>query len=229
MLPRASWLLTLAISTLVHGLIYDPELVDYNLNTQQNATDPLDYWGQRDTKSFNYTPSPENWRFPVYTLFLDRWVNGDPTNDNANGTIYEQDPHSNQMRHGGDLQGLVDSLDYISGMGIKAIYIAGSIFINQPWGADSYSVGLPSHRSARGKIDDTQAEAVLTSRSTAARPDTIGFPLRDIGRMAGRRRRDTQGGDVCHPRQHHVHVSACLIPLQPRGSLVSLVGGKPSV
>ncbi|KAH8912430.1 hypothetical protein BR93DRAFT_922389, partial [Coniochaeta sp. PMI_546] len=48
------------------------------------------------------------------------------------------------MRHGGDLQGLVDSLDYIAGMGVKAIYIAGSIFINQPWGADSYSVSIPS-------------------------------------------------------------------------------------
>lgn len=43
------------------------------------------------------------------------------------------------MRHGGDLKGLVDSLDYIQGMGIEAIYIAGTPFINQPWGADGYS------------------------------------------------------------------------------------------
>jgi alpha-1,3-glucan synthase len=55
----------------------------------------------------------------MYTLFIDRWVNGDPTNDNANGTLFEHDPASNQMRHGGDIQGLVDSLDYIQGMGIK--------------------------------------------------------------------------------------------------------------
>jgi glycosidase len=44
-----------------------------------------------------------------------------------------------QLRHGGDLQGLVDSLDYLQGMGIKGIYIAGSPFINQPWVSDSYS------------------------------------------------------------------------------------------
>ncbi|EFW15163.1 hypothetical protein CPSG_08351 [Coccidioides posadasii str. Silveira] len=43
------------------------------------------------------------------------------------------------MRHGGDVLGLVDSLDYISGMGIKGIYIAGTILINEPWGADGYS------------------------------------------------------------------------------------------
>lgn len=44
-----------------------------------------------------------------------------------------------QLRHGGDLQGLIDSLDYISGMGVRGIYIAGSPMINAPWGADMYS------------------------------------------------------------------------------------------
>lgn len=44
-----------------------------------------------------------------------------------------------QLRHGGDLQGLIDSLDYIAGMGVKALYIAGGPMINQPWGADMYS------------------------------------------------------------------------------------------
>jgi alpha-1,3-glucan synthase len=117
---RTAWLLTLVQQlTLVLGLRYDPDptIAPYNLNTNQSATDPLDYWGQRD--GHTYTTSPGNWRFPIYTLFLDRYVNGDPTNDNANGTIFEQDVLSNQLRHGGDLQGLVDSLDYIQGMGIK--------------------------------------------------------------------------------------------------------------
>jgi hypothetical protein len=40
-------------------------------------------------------------------------------NDDINGTVYERDPQSNQLRHGGDLAGLIDSLDYIQGMGIK--------------------------------------------------------------------------------------------------------------
>ncbi|KAK3392778.1 alpha amylase [Podospora didyma] len=141
MLPSA-WLLKtfvyLSAVTLVCGLRYDASLAAYNLNQNRTAINPLDYAGGRED-GFNYTRSPTNWRFPTYTIFLDRWVNGDPSNDNANGTIFEQDIYSNQLRHGGDLQGLIDSLDYIQGMGIKAIYIAGSIFINQPWGADSYS------------------------------------------------------------------------------------------
>ena len=46
-------------------------------------------------------------------------VNGDPNNDNSNGTYFEHDIQSNQMRHGGDVQGLLDSLDYLQGMGIR--------------------------------------------------------------------------------------------------------------
>ena len=50
---------------------------------------------------------------------LDRFVNGDPNNDDINGTYFEHDPRSNQMRHGGDIQGLINTLDYIQGVGFK--------------------------------------------------------------------------------------------------------------
>ncbi|KAM7188404.1 hypothetical protein V8F33_010655 [Rhypophila sp. PSN 637] len=135
----AATLLTLLASaaTLVNGLRFDPAYVDYNLNTNEQATDPLEYSASRP--GHTYFPSPENWRFPFYTIFLDRLADGDPTNNDINGTVYEQDITSNQLRHGGDIQGLIDSLDYIQGMGMKGIYIAGSPFINLPWGVDSYS------------------------------------------------------------------------------------------
>jgi alpha-1,3-glucan synthase len=132
-------LLLCALATLVQGLKWDDQFADYNLNQNREATNPLDYAGNRPTGWKGHT-SPPDWRMPTYTLFLDRFANGDPSNDNANDTIFEQDITSNQLRHGGDLQGLIDSLDYIQGMGIKVIYIAGSPFINLPWGVDSYSV-----------------------------------------------------------------------------------------
>lgn len=98
---------------------YDPSLTQYNLNENQTATNPADYWGSWPDHEGEYFPSPDNWRFPFYTIFLDRFVNGDPTNDNINGTLFEHDLNSNQMRHGGDVAGLVDTLDYLQGMGIK--------------------------------------------------------------------------------------------------------------
>ena len=85
---------------------YDEQWVDYNLNTNKNAQHPGEYTA---TPRSSFHPSPDNWRFPFYTLFLDRFVNGDPSNDNINGTLFEHDLSSTQMRHGGDVAGLVDS------------------------------------------------------------------------------------------------------------------------
>lgn len=109
--------LILHLSTLASCWPYDEKLIPYNLNENETATNPAEYWGE--WPNHTYFPSPENWRFPIYTLFLDRFVNGDPTNDNINGTLFEHDLNSNQMRHGGDVAGLVDALDYLQGMGIK--------------------------------------------------------------------------------------------------------------
>lgn len=53
--------------------------------------------------------------------------------------LQEVDHMANQLRHGGDLQGFIDSLDYIQSMGIKGLYLAGSAFINLPWASDGYS------------------------------------------------------------------------------------------
>jgi alpha-1,3-glucan synthase len=102
---------------LVSSLKFDVQEIDYNLNENTKALNPLDYSGE--WPNHHYHPSPTNWRFPFYTLFLDRFVNGNPSNDDANGTAFEHDPMSNQFRHGGDLAGLVDTLDYIQGFGIK--------------------------------------------------------------------------------------------------------------
>lgn len=96
---------------------YDERLTKYNLNENKSAKAPIDYWGA--WPDHKYHPSPDNWRMPTYTIFLDRISNGDPTNDNINGTAFEHVVNSNQMRHGGDLEGLLDTLDYIQGMGFK--------------------------------------------------------------------------------------------------------------
>jgi len=111
-----SFLFTLfAASTL--ALPYIPEYEAHNLNQNKTATSPLEYWGEWPDHQFH--SSPENWRMPFYSLFLDRFVNGDPSNDNSNGTAFEVDMLSTQLRVGGDIAGLVDTLDYLQGMGIK--------------------------------------------------------------------------------------------------------------
>ncbi|EEH18163.2 hypothetical protein PABG_00726 [Paracoccidioides brasiliensis Pb03] len=179
-LVGVSWTL---FATTAKSWPYDPALVGYNLNENKTATNPADYWGEWE--NHDYFPSPSNWRFPFYTLFLDRWVNGDPTNDNINGTTFEHDLNSNQMRHGGDVQGLVDSLDYLQGMGIKGIYLAGTILMNQPWGADGYSALdttlLDQHFGTLQTVRDAITEIhrrgmyVLMDNTVATLGDLIGF------------------------------------------------------
>ena len=115
---------------------------------------------------------------------LDRFVNGDPNNDDINGTYFEHDLRSNQMRHGGDIRGLQNTLDYIQGAGFKVklvvfgtmclvdsaqgLYLAGSPFINLPWEYDGYSpvdlTLLDQHwgilRDWRELIDDIHARGM---------------------------------------------------------------------
>lgn len=110
-------LLLSCLSLSIAALRYDPGHEGWNLNLNQTATDPLDYWGEWENHSFH--PSPKNWRIPFYVLTLDRYVDGDPTNNEANGTTFEHDWTSNQFRFGGDTKGMMNNLDYLQGMGIK--------------------------------------------------------------------------------------------------------------
>lgn len=116
---QSFFLSTILFAYSCRSLPHIPEYEAYNLNQNKTAVNPLDYWGEWTDHKFH--PSPENWRMPFYSLFLDRFVNGDPSNDNSNGTAFEVDILSTQMRAGGDISGLVDSLDYLQGMGIKVM------------------------------------------------------------------------------------------------------------
>ena len=134
--------LSAALGLLVAASPYREELEKYNINTNKDATDPLDY---STDKLDSYMPSPDNWRaLPVYTILMDKYADGDPTNNDFFGTPYEQDYRETQMRYGGDLKGLVSKLDYLQGMGIRVIFISGTPFLNMIWQADSAFSCFPS-------------------------------------------------------------------------------------
>ena len=152
------------------ALRYDPAYVGHNLNENQTAVHPLDYWGEWANHTYN--PSPTNWRFPFYTLFLDRFVNGDPENDNANGTMFEHDPSQTQLRHGGDIMGLMDSLDYLQGMGIRGVYLAGSAFMNLPWQADGMFTDHISPLFKAGLRDQCNSLQHFTQASLLCDPES---------------------------------------------------------
>ena len=72
-----------------------------------------------------------DWRnATVYFVLTDRFANGDRTNDDQGQGEY--DPSTVARYSGGDLQGLIDRLDYVQGLGATAVWITPPV-ANQWW------------------------------------------------------------------------------------------------
>ncbi len=97
-----------------------------------------------DNPSFQYTPSPADWRdVNVYQIFTDRFHDGDPSNNNARtmraGTGWYGEQTSGKSWHnssnssnanerhlaqGGDWEGLRQKIPYLVSMGVKSVWIS---------------------------------------------------------------------------------------------------------
>ncbi len=82
--------------------------LDYDILQREDAKGRYGGFGQEDV---------------VYLIMPDRFVNGDPSNDVVEGFIEGVDRSNPSMRHGGDLQGVIDKLDYLADLGITAIWL----------------------------------------------------------------------------------------------------------
>ena len=58
----------------------------------------------------------------IYQLMPDRFANGDSKNDSVPGLADKLDRALGHGRHGGDIQGIIDHLDYIAGMGFTQLW-----------------------------------------------------------------------------------------------------------
>jgi neopullulanase len=68
----------------------------------------------------------------VYLIIPDRFSNGDPHNDSAPDMLESADITNPNGRHGGDLKGIREKLDYLSGLGITALWLNPVLENNQP-------------------------------------------------------------------------------------------------
>lgn len=130
-------ILTAAIG-IAFGAPLTPDNSLWNLNRNPNSQDPTQYYGNYPGRK--YQPSPSNWRFPYYTIMVDRFNNGDPKNDDINKTPFEADMHETNLRFGGDAEGIRLRLPYLQSLGIKGIYIAGTILENFDFDYHGYNV-----------------------------------------------------------------------------------------
>ncbi|MBC6992819.1 glycoside hydrolase family 13 protein [Neolewinella lacunae] len=70
----------------------------------------------------------------IYLIMPDRFANGDPGNDRVAGST---DTLVNRQkflfRHGGDLQGIIDKLDYLADLGVTALWLNPVLENDQPY------------------------------------------------------------------------------------------------
>ena len=90
----------------------------YNLNQRRE--------GSAQRKGFDASDA-------MYLLFPDRFANGDSGNDIFEGMPDRFDRKDLYARHGGDIQGIINHLDYIKNLGMTAIWINPVLESNQPW------------------------------------------------------------------------------------------------
>jgi neopullulanase len=68
----------------------------------------------------------------IYLITPDRFANGDPQNDNVPGYADQANRADKSGRHGGDLKGIADHLDYIADMGFTAVWLNPVLENNMP-------------------------------------------------------------------------------------------------
>ncbi|WP_010520181.1 glycoside hydrolase family 13 protein [Croceivirga radicis] len=90
---------------------------EYELKAREN--------NRKNIAGFNSTDA-------IYLITPDRFVNGDPDNDAVAGMLEKPNRKDKGGRHGGDVQGIVNSLDAIKDMGFTAIWTNPILENNMP-------------------------------------------------------------------------------------------------
>ena len=71
----------------------------------------------------------------IYLIMPDRFSNGNPENDSTDDTSEKANRNSLGGRHGGDIQGIINHLDYISDLGATAIWNTPLLLDDDPRGS----------------------------------------------------------------------------------------------
>lgn len=81
--------------------------------------------GSANRQSFNSEDA-------IYLLMPDRFANGNPNNDDMPGMAEKADRKADYGRHGGDLQGVAEHVDYIKNLGMTALWMTPVLENNMP-------------------------------------------------------------------------------------------------
>ncbi|RXM43189.1 alpha-amylase family glycosyl hydrolase [Flavobacterium sp. YO64] len=97
-------------------------------------------------------------------IMVDRFSNGDPSNDRIKG-MRDQSLDRNQMydRHGGDLQGVINNLDYLQGLGITALWFT-PVMENDMMNRTEHGYSITDHYKIDARYGGDKAYKELSSQ-----------------------------------------------------------------
>ena len=100
----------------------------------------------------------------VYLIMPDRFANGDTTNDSTDNTQEKANREDPSSRHGGDIKGIINNLDYIADLGATAIWSTPLLVDDEPEGSyHGYACGDYYHIDPRFGDNNLFKELVTES------------------------------------------------------------------
>ena len=101
----------------------------------------------------------------IYLIMPDRFANGDASNDSTDDTAEDGNRANPHGRHGGDIQGVIDHLDYISELGATYIWTTPFLEDNDPRGSyHGYAASDYYHIDSRFGSNELYKELVEKAR-----------------------------------------------------------------
>jgi glycosidase len=112
----------------------------------------------------------------IYMILPDRFANGDPNNDEFYFLDDKLDRAAPFGRHGGDLRGIVDRLDYIADMGFTSVWLSPVLESNVPVGS-YHGYSTTDHYTVDPRLGSNDQFAAL---ATSMRAKGIGLVMDQV-------------------------------------------------
>ena len=152
---QASWHQLEGAAGSAHYLFIDLDLATFQGNAFDIRINGKKYQYQIKQAS-TYQPQPLNPADAIYLITADRFANGDPDNDHPKNMNEKKYGREHEFgRHGGDLQGIIDQLDYIQDLGYTATWTS-PVMTNDEFKESYHGYAITNHYEVDPRLGDAE-------------------------------------------------------------------------
>ena len=149
------------------GPLTKPGTVKLTMTAANGSSRTLDYPLLPHPGSEGSTVEPLSSKDLIYLIMPDRFANGNAGNDRVyatNDTIVAR--HKLLFRHGGDLRGIIDRLDYLEDLGVTALWLNPVLENDQPY-ASYHGYAVTDHYRIDRRLGTNEEYRELVQKAHA--------------------------------------------------------------